>query len=126
MAMRFRGGGVGHTSTRAATNTFLSDRDIIDLEVARDECASEDLGNDFEEEYRDTRGSNEGENNLDEQDHDDWSDIEETYWRQNGDGSESEDLNEDEGPGELADDTLGPDDGEVDDDEVAGLGFAAF
>lgn len=118
--MRFRGGGVGHTSTRAATNTFLSDRDFLDLGTARD--GHEELGDDFGEEY--TRGANEGENNPDEQD--DWSDIEET---QNGDnledGSESEeDLDEDEGG--LADDTLGPDDGEVDDDEVAGLGFAAF
>ena len=28
--MRFRGSGVGHTSTRAATNTFKADRDILD------------------------------------------------------------------------------------------------
>ena len=31
MIMRFRGGGVGHTSTKAATNVFKTDRDILDL-----------------------------------------------------------------------------------------------
>jgi hypothetical protein len=30
MVMRFRGGGVGHTSTRAATDTFKNDRDELD------------------------------------------------------------------------------------------------
>ena len=31
MMMRFRGGGVGHSSTRAATDTFKSDRDDLDI-----------------------------------------------------------------------------------------------
>jgi glucan phosphorylase len=31
MIMRFRGGGVGHTSTKAATNVFKTDRDVLDL-----------------------------------------------------------------------------------------------
>jgi len=30
MLMRFRGGGVGHTSTRSATDRFLQDRDRLD------------------------------------------------------------------------------------------------
>jgi hypothetical protein len=30
MIMRFRGGGVGHTSTRAATNVFKGDRAVLD------------------------------------------------------------------------------------------------
>ena len=29
--MRFRGGGVGHTSTRAATKVFKADRDVLDM-----------------------------------------------------------------------------------------------
>jgi hypothetical protein len=29
--MRFRGGGVGHSSTRAATDTFKNDRDKLDI-----------------------------------------------------------------------------------------------
>ena len=124
MAMRFRGGGVGHTSTtsRAATNTFLLDRDILDLGGARDDGDDEELGDDFEDE---TRDADEGENGPDEEE--EWSDIEETQKGLGGEfeyGSESEeDIDEDE---ELADDALGPDDGEFDDDAVAGLGFAAF
>ena len=31
MIMRFRGGGVGHTSTRAAMNAFKADRDVLDM-----------------------------------------------------------------------------------------------
>ena len=31
MIMRFRGKGVGHSSTRAATNIFKADRDILDM-----------------------------------------------------------------------------------------------
>lgn len=59
-----------------------------------------------------------------EDEQEDWLDI---HWNRDEleDGSESEeDLDEDKG--ELADDALGPNDGEVDDDVVAGLGFAAF
>jgi hypothetical protein len=31
MIMRFRGDGVGHTSTRAATKVFIVDRDVLDI-----------------------------------------------------------------------------------------------
>jgi hypothetical protein len=34
MLMRFRGGGVGHKSTRSATDQFLTDRDTLDEEYA--------------------------------------------------------------------------------------------
>ena len=33
--MRFRGGGVGHTSTQATTDTFKNDLDIQDMESCR-------------------------------------------------------------------------------------------
>src|SRR6266700_8132358 len=33
MLMCFRGGGVGHTGTRAATNKFLQDHDRLDLDI---------------------------------------------------------------------------------------------
>jgi hypothetical protein len=33
MMMRFRGGGVGHMSTRAATDTFKIDRDDLDIQA---------------------------------------------------------------------------------------------
>ena len=127
MAMRFRGGGVGHTSTQAATDTFLSDRDCLDLGAASDRHESHDeLGNefdDFDDEY--IQAANKGEDEpVMEDEQEDWSDI---YGNEDGleDGSESEE-NPDEDERELADDALGPDDGEVDDDAVAGLGFAAF
>ena len=31
--MRYRGGGVGHKSTRDATDKFLSDRDVLDIPI---------------------------------------------------------------------------------------------
>jgi len=36
MMMRFRGGGVGHKSTREATNCFLPDRDALDKGKTRE------------------------------------------------------------------------------------------
>jgi hypothetical protein len=33
MLMRFRGGGVGHRTTREATNIFLDDRDPLDQPI---------------------------------------------------------------------------------------------
>jgi hypothetical protein len=35
MMMRYRGGGVGHKSTRNATNTFLKDRDPLDYPASQ-------------------------------------------------------------------------------------------
>lgn len=52
--MRFRGGGVGHTSTRAATDRFLQDRDQLDL---RDYDAMV-LDQDASEVESDSEGSN--------------------------------------------------------------------
>ena len=46
--MRYRGGGVGHSSTREATNKFLHDRDRLDLpnglEGAEDDAEDEISG----------------------------------------------------------------------------------
>ena len=39
--MRFRGGGVGHSSTRAATDTFKNDRDNLDITSQRAQRNSE-------------------------------------------------------------------------------------
>jgi hypothetical protein len=64
MAMRFRGGGVGHTSTRAATNSFLSDRDFLDL-------SSSNEHDNVDEEF--TQDANEGGIDSDEQE--DWLDT---------------------------------------------------
>ena len=135
MAMHLWGGGVGHSSTRAATNLYLTDCDHLDLGAVRDE--HEELGSDFEEEISnvwptvDAESQNmeedihehDGGDEEDETEDEDWEDIEESG---DEDGLESEEEDPDEDEGELADDTLGPDDGEVDEDEVAGLGFAVF
>ena len=40
--MRFRGGGVGHTSTRAATNVFKADRDVLDMKSGQNTGALTD------------------------------------------------------------------------------------
>ena len=44
MIMRFRGGGVGHTSTRAATNVFKADRDVLDMKSGQNTGALTDPG----------------------------------------------------------------------------------
>jgi hypothetical protein len=58
--MRFRGGGVGHKSTREATDSFKKDRDQLDLELDDDEAmpeilepesGEEEIGEDEEEDY---------------------------------------------------------------------------
>jgi len=52
MMMRFRGGGVGHASTRNATNRFLSDRHPTDLQPDLDASEREPSTDiDSEQEY---------------------------------------------------------------------------
>lgn len=41
--MRFRGGGVGHKSTRAATDFFKNDRDPLDLKVSDSDLDEEEI-----------------------------------------------------------------------------------
>ena len=41
MAMRFRGGGVGHKSTRKATDSFLTDRHRLEIHAAMDNAEAE-------------------------------------------------------------------------------------
>ncbi|KAH6877025.1 hypothetical protein BKA70DRAFT_1124772 [Coprinopsis sp. MPI-PUGE-AT-0042] len=43
LAMRFRGGGVGHQATREATDKFLRDRDAVDLEFESDPEEGDDV-----------------------------------------------------------------------------------
>jgi hypothetical protein len=42
LVMRFRGGGVGHKSTRDATDFFKNDRDPLDLKVSVSDSESEE------------------------------------------------------------------------------------
>ncbi|KAF8874231.1 hypothetical protein BD779DRAFT_1476607 [Infundibulicybe gibba] len=66
MVMRFRGGGVGHTSTRTASNFFLDDHDALDIasRERRREAAHQRTKNSQVVESEDT--------DLDEQDESDW------------------------------------------------------
>lgn len=133
MVMRFRGGGVGHASTRAATDIFKEDRDTLDAE-SRDarhgqqqptESQEEDFGSDQE----DGNPVNSEENQATE-----------GHWHDE-DLSESEliDYGYEEGEGQDGDDEEGGDDeedseedeedaGGEDDviDELAALGFAEY
>lgn len=49
MMMRYRGGGVGHTSIRDATDWFLNDRDNLDKASERARCEQMSEGNDSEQ-----------------------------------------------------------------------------
>ena len=62
----------------------------------------------------------EGERENESREEEDWEDESELEDKpeSNGEGSDEE--------GDLTDDALGPDDGEVDEDHIAVLGFAAF
>lgn len=121
MAMRFRGGGVGHKSTRVATDSFLTDRDRLDCQVGT-------MGNEAED---NDDGCSDGEgqpadDTIDDdkrmdEDGDEEDVIHVDHWNDEDDWEEDNEDEED-----LTDDALGPDDGEVDDDDVAGLGFGAF
>jgi hypothetical protein len=164
MLMRFRGGGVGHTSTRTATDRFLRDRDRLDRDNGPmrggddldesedgdvDEAVDEegDGDNHLESEHiqgsqgdynnlRDSNGGDEGEGlgGGDEEpgtgDVDDEGrngDEEEDYgYRYLVDKDSDEEDSDDDEPLDVADDALGPEDGEGDDDEVNLLGFAVF
>ena len=63
LMMRFRGGGVGHKSTREATDSFKKDRDQLDVksdiendkampEILEPEPGEEEIEEDEEEDYR--------------------------------------------------------------------------
>lgn len=131
MMMRFRGGGVGHKSTRQATDWFLSDRDKLDEGGGTDtEDEFNDGMNDMEiqcelsdAEMEDTeiKGAEPGfdsdeaeayEDEIEEYGYDGIEEIEE--------GDEDEDGDSDDGDAisEVDDAVLGAEDGEDDEDEA--------
>ncbi|KAG1792273.1 uncharacterized protein HD556DRAFT_1309350 [Suillus plorans] len=139
MLMRFRGGGVGHRTTREATNSFLNDRDPLDIHHASAAVAhSEDEGsNDDESDLMDdeeglARGKamelDEGDkSDLDHYDDYGYSgvqqeveedeDKDEDRCSEDGDGV---DATEGDGDDEI-DDELGAEDGEDSDEELEGF-----
>ncbi|KAG2129732.1 hypothetical protein DEU56DRAFT_758019, partial [Suillus clintonianus] len=142
MLMRFRGGGVGHRTTREATDGFLDDRDPLDVRHASAAVVSnQNKGAEGDEsntvdyvEGSATQGKaielDEGDSDQPDSDNDDYgySGIQQEI--------EGEDLNEDEGDGEddevvegnvgdEIDDELGAEDGEDSDEELL-EGFSEF
>jgi hypothetical protein len=124
MLMRFRGGGVGHTGTRAATNKFLEDRDQLDVDNGHMQGGDDEEGSHGDSEEDSDNDPDEGqpeggsEKVVDDEGN---SSCDEEY----GYGYSIDDEDGDEPP-DVADDALGPEDGEGDVDEVSLLGFAAF
>jgi hypothetical protein len=151
MFMRYRGGGVGHSSTREATNKFLHDRDRLDVRDG-DESDEGDIEEDeIEDEHRHQGGSHEederrpqGASDVDGED--DVADAGHISGGDEADGAsgdgngfggdeeddygytnrgDDDDENSEPEP-DLADDALGPKDGEGEGDETYLLGFAAL
>jgi hypothetical protein len=143
--MRFRGGGVGHNSTREATNRFLNDRDRLDMSVPDGEFdiaginkgpdgsgeGNEDLngGNEASdvEVHRDDEVEGGGEGDREEQGilGDGFGGLNEDDEDYGYDDPVDDDNNSDPEP-DFADDALGPEDGEGEGDEMYLLGFAAL
>ena len=145
MMMRYRGGGVGHKSTRDATDKFLSDRDVLDIPIktTTDEDTKMPDNNDGEEvkEVENLDGEigldigeniwagDEGKEPNDSEDDDDSEDDEDRdeaeleeeydYGMEVEDGNDTEDNEESDDADE---DALGPEDGDDEDDDD--LGYA--
>jgi hypothetical protein len=131
MIMRFRGGGVGHSSTRDATNHFLTDRHPTDLEPSTfTELEEPDITTDED------MGSTEAIPDMAAVLDNDCVDDEELADRELGDGELTEEAEGDYGygNGESDDGDDGEEDeerqglvqDEADEDEVEQLGFARF
>ena len=121
MFMRYRGGGVGHSSTRDATNRFLLDRHPLDL--SNDDGDIEDEGSERE------NAGGDDDNDDDDQSSEGSVQGDGTGGNQADDyGYErpAEEDNESEPEPDDADDALGPEDGEGEVDETYLLGFAAL
>ncbi|KAK2467950.1 hypothetical protein APHAL10511_000245 [Amanita phalloides] len=97
MFIRFRGGGVGHKSTRKETDQFLSDRHVLDL--AEETSCEGEVGEDAEKCFEDTEEESE-EDDDDDNDDDD------------GDDDDGDDDSDDD-----SGDDSGNDDGDDDDDD---------
>jgi hypothetical protein len=135
MFMRFRGGGVGHRSTRHATNFFKGDRDILDIErrglvspkpeeredeglsdedmVINEEIDGVEVERDNDEEGEDEDGEQEDNEDEDEDEDEDEEDEDEGE----DDDEDGEDDNEEEAEAEDQDGLM---------DEREALGFAAL
>jgi len=141
--------GVGHTSARAATDQFLQDRDRLDEAVEKEGDGDNDSeseriqgswgddrggrGDDDNISLRGGSGGDDGEGLGGDDEEPGTGDVD----NEGRNGDEEEDYGygylvdedeeeEDDEPLDVADDVLGPEDGEGDVDEVNLLGFTAF
>jgi hypothetical protein len=99
MAMRYRGGGIGHKSTREATHCLNEDRDVLDR--VRDSC--EDIHNDEPEpedrpdhKHGDCDSNSSGGDIGDDDDDDSGGDV--------GDDDSRGDVGDDDSGGDVGDD----------------------
>ena len=107
MFMRYRGGGVGHSNTQAATDFFKRDRHPQDQNCSQpqdemdvndvDRPQGDDDGVDQDEGLRISRDPG---GDMDEQDEDQGSDEEESDKDNEEDGDEDEDEDDKEGDGD--------------------------
>jgi hypothetical protein len=137
MMMRYRGGGVGHKSTRDATDNFLKDRDVLDIPTSatadKDTNTNNNNGEEVEEveisdgesgenicagderKEPDTNNLEDNDDSEDDEDRDEAEFEEEfDYGLRGGDGNDTEDNEEADDEDE---DALGPEDGDEEDEE---------
>ena len=127
--MRFRGGGVGHKSTRNATDHFLHDRSLAELSHnipnASETLQDRNINNNTQETEVNKEQDFGYQSESSESDKNSESDLENPFEEQDHINTNSE---EDEDEEEMIDewedlDVLGPEDGETMDGDVEDLGF---
>jgi hypothetical protein len=138
MLLRFRGGGVGHRTTREATSSFLNDRDPLDIHQAsaavahsdsEDEGSNDDECDLIDDEEGLARGKAMELDEGDKSDLDDYNDYGYSGIQQEIEDSDEdrrsedeEDVNATKGDGDdEIDDELGAEDGEDSDEELEGF-----
>jgi hypothetical protein len=116
--MRFRGGGVGHKSTREACNFFKKDRDRLDV------MEQNVLPVDNDQEGSESEMDLEEHHDVDEVDEDEEENF--GYVREGSDDDSEDEVAADGEPGEDGDDDFGPEDdgGIIDPDMMDELGFS--
>ncbi|KAF8802003.1 hypothetical protein BYT27DRAFT_7226594 [Phlegmacium glaucopus] len=136
MMMRYRGGGVGHKSTRDATNKFLTDRDRLDIPTTTNDDTNSDSESDksvedvqeeveaIEEEGGEDVSVGDEEKEPDPNEDSDSEDDDDAKFEEEFDYGLGEDGSNDEDGDEEADeadgDALGPEDGDEEDDDDFG------
>ena len=123
--MRFRGGGVGHKSTRVTTNFFMRDRDRLDTKATQTESKASLLNNDMtqaieqdDDDDEPVDGGAVGEelavNEEEEEDYgyvrEDSEPASESETSESKSESEAEQVGQPDGEDDISDQDLGPED----------------